>query len=437
MAMLILKLLAGVVAAIIATRLVMIKTGSDAVSPRHVGKWRFTTEGVLSLSALWVALVFSTGTDVLKYQGDQKTAKDQEDKRLALVESANQIKALSTKANTGIDAANEQLHTSATALAGVAGTATETLGSVNTANDRLKATSGTLSGVVQRQVQATATANTTLGRLTDTATLVRRSSKPLRPLEFALHIKYEYGSTSKELQDYVDKVRTYVDKVEADDKANSEAGRSPVKRENWESNPRKIDITGFGPLLKLGSRRAQLVLTLGTVGITIRPTEVEGNTVTKDEVAMIGYADFTRNRPTFLNRNFVIVPPPSNLQIQIDRKTGEITEIFLLKKIDPIGAVFGINSLYDLPSKWVELVLPAPTDQLDNPKVAFFSFQNDTFITNGQFPESIILDTERFQGPTNLPPGTQSPVGPGVAFRYPLRDDDLDSAARFENDRRH
>ena len=70
------------------------KEKKKVILPRHVGKWRFTTEGVLSLSALWVALVFSTGTDVLKYQGDQKTAKDQEDKRLALVESANQIKAI-------------------------------------------------------------------------------------------------------------------------------------------------------------------------------------------------------------------------------------------------------------------------------------------------------------------------------------------------------
>ena len=66
MIILILKLLAGTVAAIIATNILIIKTGSGAVGPWRVGKWRFTTEGVLSLSALWIALVFSTGTDVLK-----------------------------------------------------------------------------------------------------------------------------------------------------------------------------------------------------------------------------------------------------------------------------------------------------------------------------------------------------------------------------------
>lgn len=432
MTILILKLAAGTVAAIIATRLVIIKTRSNAAEP---GKWKINTEGVLSLTALWLALLFSTGTDVVKYFGDKRSGEEQERKRVALVAQATGIELLSAKANRGIDQANERLEATAKNLAGVAKTANETLGSVNTANDRLKATAGTLSGVVQRQIQATATANTTLGRLTDTATLVRRSSKPLRPLEFVLHVKYSYGSTSKDMQDYVNEVKKYVSEFEAEDKANREAGRPPLPHDNWESNPNKIYITGSCALVSLGPRRVQWILTLGTVDIKIRPTEIKSSTVANDEVAMTAYADFKRNRPVFINHNIIDVPEPSDLQIEIDRNTGDITEILFLKKIYPTGAVFGINSLYDLPARWLELVLPAPVNQLDNPQVTYFSFKNDTFITDGKFPESIILETGRFKGPTNLPTAKPNSGGSGVAFRYPLRDDDLDSAARFENER--
>jgi hypothetical protein len=65
---------------------------------------------------------------------------------------------------------------------------------------------------------------------------------------------------------------------------------------------------------------------------------------------------------------------------------------------------------------------------------AIFAYKNDTFITNGIFPENIILDARRFSRPTDLIP-SRSNRDPGVAFLYHLREDDLDSAARFENQR--
>src|SRR5437588_12976135 len=61
---LILKFIASIVAAIIATKLVVIKSESDATAAAHAGKWRLTPQGLLGISALWIALVFSTGVDI-------------------------------------------------------------------------------------------------------------------------------------------------------------------------------------------------------------------------------------------------------------------------------------------------------------------------------------------------------------------------------------
>jgi hypothetical protein len=428
MTLLILKLLAGTIAATIATNIIIIKTSSEAVGPWRVGKWRLTTEGVLSLSALWVALVFSTGTDVLKYKGDQRTAEEQESKSEELRRQQTRIERLAAKATTDIDKANDQLKDSATTLASVAGTTTQTLGSVNTANDQLRTSAGTLNQVVERQITATATANETLGKLTETSTMVRRSSKPLRPLEFRVHLKYEYGNTSGEIRDYVTRIKSYVDGFEADHKNTRNRGQETMEKENWDATSARIRITGPGALLNLASSRVRQILASGSVGIKIRPTESETATVTNDQVAMIAHADFTTNKPE-LGDALTTVPQRSDLQIYINRKTGDITELFFLKRVDPLGAVFGVNSIYDFPSKWLEMSLLSPVDVADNPKITYFAYLNDSFITGGKFPESICLMANGFK-PKYLRPTRDNPEGTGVAFVYQLQLADLDSAAR-------
>jgi len=431
----ILKLAAGIAAAIIATKIIVIKTESDSAASAPAGKWSLTTEGLLGISALWIALVFSTGVDILNYRKDVNSAADNERKRLELIDRENEIKGLAGAAKNGIDEANKQLKASADTLAGVANTTNETLGSVNTANDRLKTSASTLGQVVQRQIKATATVNNTLARLIETSDVVHRTSKPLRPLDFTLSVKYESTNTSEDIKQYVEKVKSYVDDIDRTDRANRVAGQPPVRKDNWDYDKDKIHITGPTPLLGLGGRRVEQILTSGAFGIKIRPTEMEAPLVMKNQVALIGYSDFTRTPPFRLSPLVRIVPPP-NLQIEIDRNSGDIIERFLIKTIDREGAVFGVNSLYDLPSKWLEISLLAPVNVSDNPKIKFFSFQNDTFITNGKFPESLILDANRFKGPTTLRPSRDNPDGAGVAFLYQLGEDDLNSAARFENQRR-
>jgi methyl-accepting chemotaxis protein len=278
MLILILKFLAGIIAATVATKIVILKTGHEGVGPWHVGKWSFTTEALLSVGALWFAFAFSTGTDVLKYRGDARTAADQRKKSEELINRQNEIKNLAATAN-------DQIERAANNLAGVAKTTTETLDSVNTANSTLKASAGTLNQVVQRQIDATVTASETLGRLTETSTLVRRSSKPLRPLEFTLHVKYEYAKTSDEIRNFVNNVKIYVDNIGLNDKARGDQRQ----RDNWTATPRRIHITGPSALLALGGHRVEQILTSGTVGVKIRPTETESGTVTNDQVAMIAH----------------------------------------------------------------------------------------------------------------------------------------------------
>ena len=147
MVILVLKFLAGLIAAIIATKLIAIKAVTAGRTWRFA-KWEFPTERLLSVGALWIALTLSTGTDVWKYNQDRKTAKAQAVKEEELVERQNQIKELASKANVEIDKANVTLKDSATTLSGVATTTDTTLGRVNLANDKLEESAGTLGEVV-------------------------------------------------------------------------------------------------------------------------------------------------------------------------------------------------------------------------------------------------------------------------------------------------
>jgi hypothetical protein len=120
----------------------------------------------------------------------------------------------------------------------------------------------------------------------------------------------------------VNNVKRYVDNIEL-------GGQG--QKDHWTATTSRIHITGPSALLALGGGRVQQILTSGTVGIKIRPTETESGSVTNDKVDMIAHAGFTSNKPVSPDASFTVVPQPSDLQIIIDRRTGDITELFFSK----------------------------------------------------------------------------------------------------------
>ncbi len=407
----IVKLVAGILAAGLATKVAAIKSQGATETERW--KWGLTREGVVIVSALWLALSFSTVLDVLNYyDAEQKAAANKakeaenDEKSDKLRQLQEDIYGLASKSKSGIDTANKQIVKSA----------------------------GILDGVVQGQVEAAGTANQTLDRLVETSDVVHRSSKPLRPLRFTLDIKYEHDRTSEDLRKYSDKVQQIVREINA----NPDDRRRDMDKCNWSYDPRAIFLDGDS-LLTTGfpeAQTAQRLFMIGKIRITIRPTRQPKEVIAPNQVTLLGDATF-RGPQSICPRNPMAraEPSPPNLRVIIDRDTGDITQRFFVESVNPEGSLFGVHSLYDLPNMWLELSLPAFAQATDKPRVGSFAYQNDTFITGGKFPESIILDPNRFSPPIDLA-STRADSKPGVSLIYQLSQRDLDSAARFENRRR-
>lgn len=239
--------------------------------------------------------------------------------------------------------------------------------------------------------------------------LARRASKPFIPSKIFMRISYKYSTTSREIQNYVDVVRENIEKLEAN--RNDSRWRDSY-RKNWDANFSSIALRGPSFLTIVGERRVQRILTQETVHMRIRPTKGSVSEQSANQIELIGYASFKRNDPSQPVASSVIVPRPSNLEIYIDRRTGDIIQLFTMERVDASGDA-GIHSLYDLPDKLLELNLLASAR--DHPKLECFTYQNDTMNTSGKLRDFITLESRRFEGPHDVAP----------LFTYAFKENDL------------
>ncbi len=238
--------------------------------------------------------------------------------------------------------------------------------------------------------------------------LARRASKPFVPSKVFMRISYKYLTTSREVQEYVDTVRATINKLEAN---RNDPRWHDRFSDNWRVTRSKIILVGPSFLTVLGEKRAQKVLTQEVVRMKIRAVE-GASQQSAGEVELIGFASFKRNKPERPVESAVIAPRPSNLEIYIDRRTGDIVQAFTMERVDARRFV-GIHSLYDLPDKILEIHLEAIGR--DQPKLECFIYHNDTLNTSGKLRDSITLESRRFQGPNEVAP----------VFTYAFKENDL------------
>ncbi|MDX6574526.1 MAG: hypothetical protein QOE96_479 [Blastocatellia bacterium] len=239
--------------------------------------------------------------------------------------------------------------------------------------------------------------------------LARRASKPFLPSKIFMRVTYKYLTTSGEIQDYVNTVRANVEALEAN---RADPRWKNSDRVNWDANPTSIALRGPSFLTSLGGLRVQRLLTQQTVGMKIRATKGSASEQQANQIELTGYASFKRNTPSQPVSDAVIVPRPSNLEIFINRRTGDIIQLFTIESIDIRGDV-GLHSLYDLPDKLLEIDLRA--SEHDQPKMECFTYQNDTMNTGGKLRDFITLESRRFEGPNAAAP----------LFTYLFKENDL------------
>lgn len=494
-ALLIAKILFAIVGAVIATVINLSKEPKDDASKiKFLGRWRLTKAGGLAITGLWLVILASLVADLGKYTADkQKEAKDaaakqkadeiqklkdaalKDEKRLTqkwqdsvnqrtlnIDNRARQIKQDTADSLSQIRAAQQGLDEARQRLADVrdeqknaARQARQTLRQVN---NSIQTGQKTLRGVNQaigtgaKTLQGVNAANGNLAKSLESASRtliglekthreVLRAARPLRPLDMIVHIDYS-GSAVHAFAEQVDNWVTEWEHTAQNRRTSERLAQLERDFANqcFMSTPSTITLWDDSYLTEsirfqdLEARRICGFLTTGDIGVSIAPQKALEGPIQEDSVQFYGYAIFKKNRFK-RTKEQRLIPRPGDLEIKINRRTKDLVVSYFVKQIGPEGSVFGIHSLYDFKDKWFALKLPGQIFASDKPHVTYCSYRNDTFVTDGKFPESIVFLNDAFSPAEDLPNHNSHPQG--VVFWHEMKEEDLNSAVKLENQRRN